>query len=117
MAEGLAANHHPPELATTMAPRLIELCLQTAGLWEIGARGTLGLPRHIGSVSLLSAPESADGRLFAIVTPHPETGEFDAAIVDASGNRYLHLRGYGTVTLASGVNAEPMRVLNGVAPV
>jgi len=81
------------------------------------------LPRHMDSVSLLSAPESADGglsaaaegRLYAMVTPHPDSGEFDAEVVDASGRRYLELKGYGTVALASGVNAEPIRVLSGGA--
>src|SRR5579859_6352114 len=34
MAKGLPANHLPSELSTIMAPRLIELCFQTAGLWE-----------------------------------------------------------------------------------
>ena len=53
MARGLPANHLPSELPTLMAPRLIELCFQTAGLWEMGAQGRMGLPLHIDRVSLL----------------------------------------------------------------
>ena len=51
MAKDLPANHHPSELPTLMAPRLIELCFQTAGLWEMGAQGRMGLPQHIDRVS------------------------------------------------------------------
>ena len=35
-AQGLPPNHHPSELPTVMAPRLIELCFQTAG--SLGTR-------------------------------------------------------------------------------
>ena len=51
MAKGLPDNHHPSELPTLMAPRLIELCFQTAGLWEMGVQGRMGLPLHIDRVS------------------------------------------------------------------
>ncbi len=51
MAKGLPANHMPSELPTLMAPRLIELCFQTAGVWEMGAQGRMGLPQHIDRVS------------------------------------------------------------------
>ena len=40
-----------------MAPRLIELCFQTAGLWELGAQSRFGLPQDVQQVSLLRAPE------------------------------------------------------------
>ena len=92
----------PSELPTLMAPRLIELCFQTAGVWEMGAQGRMGLPQHIDRVSsspLLLAPEFADARLYAVVTPDPDRGSFDAEVVDAKGNRYLHLSGYRTVAV------------------
>ena len=34
MARSLPDNHRPADLPTLMAPRLIELCFQTAGSWE-----------------------------------------------------------------------------------
>ena len=73
MAKGLPANHIPSELPTLMAPRLIELCFQTAGVWEMGVQGRMGLPQHVDRVSslLLPVPESADDRLYAVVTPDP----------------------------------------------
>ena len=32
----LPGNHMPADRPTLMSPRLIELCFQTAGLWEMG---------------------------------------------------------------------------------
>ena len=95
LAKGLPANHMPSELPTLMAPRLIELCFQTAGVWEMGAQGRMGLPQHIDRVSslLLPAPESADTRLYAVVTSDPGRGNFDAEVVDTKGNRYCILAG------------------------
>jgi len=114
MAKGLPANHLPSELPTIMAPRLIELCFQTAGLWEMGVQGSMGLPQHIDCVSsssLLVTPESADTRLYAVVTPNPGRGSFDAEVVDAKGNRYLQLSGYRTVAVPRAVDAEPLKAL------
>ena len=41
------SNHHPAELPTLMAPRLIELCFQTAGPLGNGQQGRMGLPQHV----------------------------------------------------------------------
>ena len=113
LAKGLPANHMPSELPTFMAPRLIELCFQTAGVWEMGAQGRMGLPQHIDRVSslLLPAPESADTRLYAVVTSDPARGNFDAEVVDTKGNRYLHLSGYRTVAVPNAVDAERLKAL------
>ena len=112
LAKGLPANHLPSELPTLMAPRLIELCFQTAGLWEMGAQGRMGLPQHVDRVSsLLWAPESADTRLYAVVIPDRSRGRFDAEVVDMKGNRYLHLSGYRTVAVPGAVDAEPLKAL------
>jgi NAD(P)-dependent dehydrogenase (short-subunit alcohol dehydrogenase family) len=113
MASVLPANHLPSELPTLMAPRLIELCFQTAGLWEMGTQGRMGLPQHIDSVSslLLPVPELAATRLYAVVTPHPDQGTFDAEIVDKKGNQYLHLSGYRTAPVPNAVDAEHLKAL------
>ena len=114
MNKSLPDNHHPSERPTRMAPRLIELCFQTAGLWEMGVQGRMGLPQHIDRVSLLRAPELADGQLYALVTPHPDRGSFDAEVVDTKGNRYLYLSGYQTVALPGGVDAGPLKALQAI---
>jgi hypothetical protein len=112
MAKGLPANHLPSELPTVLAPRLIELCFQTAGVWEMGVQGRMGLPLHIDRVSFfLSAPEFDATRWYAVVTPDPVRGSFDAEVVDAKGNRYLQLSGYRTAAFSSAVDAEPLKAL------
>jgi hypothetical protein len=114
MAKGLCNNHHPSELPTFAVPRLIELCFQTAGLWEMGVQGRMGLPLHIDQVRIWRTAEQAEGRLFAVVTPNPDAGSFDAEVLDTTGNRYVHLRGYRTVALPNAVGAEPLKNLQAV---
>ena len=111
MAKGLPPNHLPSELPTLMAPRLIELCFQTAGLWEMGAQGRMGLPLHIDRVSSLLMPESADTRLYAVVTSDPARGSFDAQVTDTKGNCYLQLNGYRTVAVPNAADAERLKAL------
>ena len=112
MAKGLPTNHLPSELPTLMAPRLIELCFQTAGLWEMGTQGRMGLPQHIDRVSSsLGSPESAGTRLYAVVTPDPSRGSFDAEVVDAKGNCYLHVSGYRTVAVPDAVDVDGLKAL------
>jgi hypothetical protein len=117
-AGNLPANHHPAERSTRMAPRLIELCFQTAGLWEISGQGRMGLPHHIDSVRVWGAPDNSDqtadqpdGRLYAVVTHNADPGSFDAEVVDAAGNRYVELCGYRTVGQPGTVDAGPLRAL------
>jgi acyl transferase domain-containing protein/NAD(P)-dependent dehydrogenase (short-subunit alcohol dehydrogenase family)/acyl carrier protein len=97
MAKNLPSNHQPADRPTRIAPRLIELCFQTAGLWELGTQGKMGLPQHVDRIQLWRAQEPADGDLFAIVTQLTPHGSFEADVVDEKGNRYLSLSGYRTV--------------------
>ena len=111
MATNLPADIEPRQ-PILMAPRLIELCFQTVGLWELDVRGRAGLPERIHQVSVWRAPELAEGPLYAVVTPDHES--FDADVVDTAGNVYVHLSGYRTVALFNGVNAEPAKELHAV---
>jgi hypothetical protein len=107
----LPANHLPSDLPTLIAPRWIELCFQTAGIWELGVQGRMGLPQHIDRLSFsLPAAEPADTRVYAVVTPN-HRGGFDAEVVDAKGNRYLQLSGYRTAVFPEAVNAEHLKAL------
>ena len=111
MARGLPPNNLPSEPPTIMGPRLIELCFQTAGLWEMGNQGRMGLPLHIDRISsLLPLPETEDTRLYAVVTSDGRGG-FDAEIVDAKGSRYLQISGYRTVAVPSAVDADGLKAL------
>ena len=111
LAKGLSNDHHPPDRPVIMAPRLIELCLQTAGLWEMGVQKRFGLPQHVDRVTLFRMPEVADGDLYAVVTPHAERDYFDAEVLDAKGNCYLDLRGYRTVAIPNALDAERLKAL------
>jgi len=105
----LPANHVPDDLPLAIAPRLIELCFQTAGLWEMALHHRMGLPHHIDQVRLYRNPEYVDGPLFAVVTAGAGRETFDAEVTDSAGNRYLHLRGYRTVTFRENVDFEALR--------
>ncbi|HKT69993.1 MAG TPA: SDR family NAD(P)-dependent oxidoreductase, partial [Terriglobales bacterium] len=109
MATNLPENHHPPGLTTVMSPRLIELCFQSAGLWELAVQGQLGLPQHVQEVCLLRLPESATGPLYAVVTPQPS--QFEVEVMDTNGNVYVQLKGYRTVALPQGVDANALKAL------
>ena len=113
-AIGAMAEHLPPDTAPSvgaqhaaplqMAPRLIELCFQTAGIWEMERRGVLALPLALGAVSVYRQPEHAGGaRLYAIVTAVDGGAAFDAQVLDQDGNVYVDLKGYRTVQLPGGV--------------
>ena len=69
-ADDLPANH-TPEQPTVIGPRLVELCFQTAGLWEAGTTGTLALPASIDRLDLLTDPSAtpAEGPLVAVAGP------------------------------------------------
>jgi acyl transferase domain-containing protein/acyl carrier protein/NAD(P)-dependent dehydrogenase (short-subunit alcohol dehydrogenase family) len=111
MPRDLPAHHHPSDRPLAMSPRLIELCFQTAGLWEMSKQGRMGLPERVQEVRSLRAPDLAEGPLYAVVTPDPDRGTFDAEVVDSAGNRYVRLSGYRTVALEGGVTTESLQEL------
>jgi malonyl CoA-acyl carrier protein transacylase len=109
MAGELPPNHRPDDRPTVLDPRVIELCFQTAGLWEIAAHNRMGLPYHIDRIRFHGRP---GGPLFAVVTPRGDG--FDAVVVDRAGNLFVELTGYRTAALPDPVNAEPLRALMAV---
>ncbi len=111
LAKALPNHHQPPDRPLLMAPRIIELCFQTAGLWEMAVQQRMGLPQHVGRVSLLQPLERAVGPLYAVVTPDPVQGNFEARVVDGDGNEFLELMDYRTVALPNAVNPELVRPL------
>jgi acyl transferase domain-containing protein/NAD(P)-dependent dehydrogenase (short-subunit alcohol dehydrogenase family)/acyl carrier protein len=106
MASGLPDNHHPSDQPLAIAPRLIELCFQTAGIFEMAVQHRMGLPRHVDRVELYRAPDADAGPLFAVVTARPEAGTFDADVVDSAGTRYLHVAGYRTVVFREDLDSR-----------
>ena len=88
-------------------PTLVELCFQTAGIWEIGKTGIMALPRSIESLTLYR--QNVNGAaIYAEVKPfRSANGElhFDARVVDSKGRLYLELKEYCTTPLP--VTVEP----------
>ena len=98
LADPLPANHEPTDLPLTIAPRLVELCFQTAGLWQAGREDRLALPMRVGSTRVVCDPSSATGPLHARAI-EIEPGVFDCTVADADGSVIVRLDGYRTVPL------------------
>jgi malonyl CoA-acyl carrier protein transacylase len=100
---GLTSLEQP--MITT--PLLLELVLQTAGVWEAGATGIMALPMSIQNLTLY--PIRPNGvTIYAEVQPvNGEDGMcFNARVVDAKGHLYLELSGYRTSPLANAAEAH-----------
>ncbi len=112
LAGDLPPNHEPPERVTDFVPRLIELCFQTAGVWELGTAGRMALPTHVDRVTALRRRRRARapvGRRHAAAT-----AAIDAEVVDDSGRVRVRLEGYRTIELPGGdrrrrARADPHR--------
>jgi hypothetical protein len=100
MAGGLPPDTVPDSADSLTAPRLLELCFQTAGLWLLATRQVMALPAGLRRATLYRQPETAGTkRLYAVVTAVGEGAEFDARVADEDGNVYLEASGYRTVAL------------------
>ena len=113
-AEKLPDNHHPPDQPTLMLPRLIELCFQTAGIWEMGTTSRMGLPSHVQDVSPCNGHAKREGRLYAVVTPRPEQRQLRCGGRGGGGNVYIRLNGYSTAAIPAGLDAESLKPLQAV---
>jgi Polyketide synthase dehydratase N-terminal domain len=97
MAADLPADVSQPGRSWIHAPRLVELCFQTAGVYEIGLTSQMGLPAAIGKVTVYETP-AASQPLVAEVRPRRTDGGlvYDAAVRDDAGRVYVELSGYAT---------------------
>ncbi len=111
MSGELPENHHPGDLPLAIEPRLIELCFQTAGIWEMSSQNRFGLPNHIDRVCPLWPIADATAPLYAVVRPADGQEGFDADVVDSAGTSFLHLHGYRTVALPAPVDSERLTAL------
>ncbi len=103
LAENLPPNANPANAPELIAPRLVEFCFQTAGVWEIHSKQQMALPLAIGRVTAYKQEAEAKGRLYAIVEAVDDGAEFKAQVVDKSGSVFVELEGYRTVQLPSEV--------------
>jgi hypothetical protein len=103
-AVGRMATELPPDTApetrkSVMYPRLIELCFQTAGLWEMETNHRLGLPQALDGAIVYEQPDRNGHPLYALVTARDDGSAFDAQVVDEQGQVYVALEGCRTVGL------------------
>lgn len=97
----LPPNTNPVDVADVMSPRLIELCFQTAGVWQIQSKGEMALPLGIESVTRYVKPDGQ--KLVALVESVNDGEKFNAQVVDEAGTMYVDLKGYRTVMLPGSV--------------
>ncbi|NNL67176.1 MAG: SDR family NAD(P)-dependent oxidoreductase, partial [Myxococcales bacterium] len=92
-ADGLPAAHTPPDLPLATRPRLLELCFQTLGAWEIAATQRMALPEGFARVRF-----AGDGEIAAACAVVRVSGEAADAVevVDADGRVLVRLEGYRT---------------------
>ena len=98
MATGLPGDHTPASSPFVLAPRLIELCLQTAGIWELATTGRFALPLRIERLVVAQPPAPPTGAVIALATARDD-GAFDVHAVDGAGNVLVRLDGYHSVEL------------------
>ena len=107
MSRDLPPQYEPPERETDFVPRLIELCFQTAGVWELATAGRMALPTHVDRVTRFDGAD-APGRLWAVVTPRDDGDGTDAEVIDERGRVRVRLEGYRTTALPGGVDADAL---------
>jgi hypothetical protein len=107
MSSELPPNAAPASAASLAAPRLVELCFQTAGIWELSRFHRLALPSSVERVRVFRGEEEANGRrLFALVAARDAGESFDARVVDEEGRVFVEVTGYRTVPFQEGVTFE-----------
>ena len=110
MADPIPDNHTPADAPLTVAPRLAELCFQTAGLWEAGTEHQMALPTRVGRLRVLRDPATVEGPLYALARPNGGS-RFDCAVVDARGSVVLRMDGYESIVLPAPIPESVMSAL------
>ena len=83
-------------------PILIELCLQTAGIYEIGKTGSLSLPHSIHKVRFYRRETNGVPIFAQVQAVQTDEGlQFNSRVIDEKGRIYLELMEYRTSTLPS----------------
>jgi acyl transferase domain-containing protein/NAD(P)-dependent dehydrogenase (short-subunit alcohol dehydrogenase family)/acyl carrier protein len=115
MRTPLPADTTNPDSTSMVGPRMVELCFQTAGVWEIGQTGQMGLPAVVDRVTVFDP--TPNGKLVvAELQPHPSEDalSFDARVRDDEGKVYLTVQGYRTSRIPGGLPDEAVGRFRGV---
>jgi hypothetical protein len=97
--QGLPPNAADAEAIERVAPRLVELCFQTAGVFDITQRHVFGLTAGLEALRVYRPLEERSRPLFAEAWHRKDDAGLDAHVVDAEGNVYVELQNYRTVPL------------------
>lgn len=83
------------------APILVELCMQTAGVWEIGTTGTLALPKSIGKLCLYQVEQNGSALYAEVRSENGADGRphYHASVKDQNGRVYIEVEDYQTEPL------------------
>jgi hypothetical protein len=111
LAEGLPPNHEPAALPLLVAPRLVELCFQAAGLDELAEHERMGLPSAIDRVELIDAVEREGA---AAVVVQGDGAGYGATVTDGEGNVLVRVSGYRTMPLPGTAETAALAPLKGV---
>jgi hypothetical protein len=109
LAQGLPPGQDPAGGPTVVAPRLIELAFQTAGLAEIAQSERMGLPSRIERLEFRREANGEPEGSTALVEEAGD-GAFDVDVTDHTGRVLLSLRGYRTNPLGP-VAGGPFKAL------
>ncbi|MEZ5114969.1 MAG: SDR family NAD(P)-dependent oxidoreductase [Candidatus Nanopelagicales bacterium] len=104
LTDPLPADRDPVDAPLTTAPRLAELCFQTAGVRELGLDGVMALPLHVERMEVFPAVETE--LPVRAVAAGQEDGSVDAVVVGGDGEVLVRLLGYRTVALPGGPGAD-----------
>jgi hypothetical protein len=115
-AQDLPPDRTPASAPLVASPRLIELCFQTIGIWELAALGRFALPHSFERVTAFGGPEARRAPLVAVVTAREDGERFDAMVVDAEGIVCVKLEGYRSVELPGAIAPTELRIFRAAAP-
>jgi acyl transferase domain-containing protein/acyl carrier protein len=113
MTSDLPLNTTDANHSSLVGPRLIELCFQTAGVWEIGKTGQLALPAALDQV-IIRDPSTNGGSLVAevVAEPNGDALSFSGRVRDGEGKVHVEFVGYRTSRMPNTLpqdEADPFR--------
>ena len=103
MADDLPPHYDAGAGPTQIVPRLIELCFQTAGVWELGTAGVHGAADARRPRAAVRRRGRAGPPRPPSCRPRPDGTAMDADVVDEHGAVRIRLEGYRTTALPGAV--------------
>ncbi|MCB0905887.1 MAG: SDR family NAD(P)-dependent oxidoreductase, partial [Nocardioidaceae bacterium] len=96
LSDHLPQDREPADLPLVNAPRLVELCFQTAGLWQAGRDHQLALPLAVDRLRVMSTEPVPEGEVYAVAR---EVGvsTYDAIVATRDGRVLVRLDGYHSI--------------------